>query len=172
MRTGLWKLGGAKNEENVLTPFVPASLSDATNIREVILEFKGGEHILNDTFLPPFVAYGNIAYSSNYFLVSFQKLRRVELSVPQPYFRPGDWSPLYYDREKKYVDGIRMANDRLGVLAKLLTVPALQIQEGDWMVGDQRQAMNAREEWFWQAEEGSFLNKSRIPAYERDKIFY
>jgi hypothetical protein len=164
MKRGLWKIGGSKNAESLLTLMIPASLSDAANIREVILEFKGGENIMNDNFLPPFVAYGNTAYSSNYFLLSFQKLSRVELSVPQPYFTQGDWFPLYYDRERKYFDGIKMANDRLGVPAKLSTVLALQIREGDWKEEDEQQAMNAREEWFWQAEEGSFLKEPRVPA--------
>jgi hypothetical protein len=128
MKRGLWKIGGSKSEESLLTPMIPASLSDAANIREVILVFKGCENIMNINFLPPFVTYGSTTCSSNYFLVSFNKLRRAELSVPQPYFRQGDWSPLYYyDRGKKYFHSIKMANDRLCVPTKLPTVPALQI---------------------------------------------
>jgi hypothetical protein len=50
---------------------IPTSLSEAANIREVILKFKGGENIMNIHFLLPFVTYGSTTYSSNYFLVSF-----------------------------------------------------------------------------------------------------
>jgi hypothetical protein len=52
------------------------------------------------------------------------------------------------------------------------TVPALQIREGDWKEEEEWQVMNAREEWFWQAGEGSFLKEPRVPAYEVDKIFF
>ena len=32
--------------------------------------------------------------------------------------------------------------------------------------------MNLREEWFWLAEEGSFLKEPRVPACEVDKTFF
>ncbi|PMD52335.1 uncharacterized protein K444DRAFT_258833 [Hyaloscypha bicolor E] len=65
-----------------------------------------------------------------------------------------------------------MANDRLCVQTKLSTVPALQIREGDWKEEEEWQVMNLREEWFWLAEEGSFLKEPRVPAYEVDKTFF
>jgi len=171
MKTGLWQLGGSKNEESLLTPIVPASLSEATNIREVILEFKSYHRWYEQTVIPPFIAYGNISYSSNYFLVSFQKLRRVELIVPQPWFTPANLWSVDHSGELRYRDGIKLVNIRLGVLGKMLTVPALQIQGDDQMQEDEENALNAREEWFWQAEEGAFLKEPKIPANERDKIF-
>ena len=131
MKVGLWKVGGSKDEENRLTLIAPASLSDATNIREVILEFYKDHHWWSKTVIPPFVAYGNISYSSNYFLVSFRKLRRVELSVPQPWFTPANWwrTTVLQDHEGlRYREGIDLLNVRLGVLGKMSTVPALQNQ--------------------------------------------
>ncbi|KAE9381214.1 hypothetical protein N431DRAFT_551368 [Stipitochalara longipes BDJ] len=168
MSTGLWKVGGSTNEESVLTPIIPATLSDSKNIREVILDFVQRS---DDVVIPPFIEYGSIAYSSNYFLVNFKILQRVEMGLPQPHFRRRDLEFLQDGRESSYMNGIKMVNDRLGVPGKLLTVPALQIQESD-VEEDELRAMNGREVWFWQAAKGMFLKPRKMRDITEDFLFY
>lgn len=175
MKEGLWKLGVPKDEESVLTPNPPASLSDASNIRELILEFKDKGNF--ETF-PPFILYGSVEYSSNYLLTSFHKLRRVDLVLPTQNFDivNDNWI-LIQDREEKVADGIKKANARLGVPAKLSRVTALHIEDDDFMEQTMapwqqwQQWLGSHDEWFWQAEEGSFLKEPasktpKLPPYE------
>jgi hypothetical protein len=174
MKKGLWKVGVSRDEESFLAHIRPAStsistvsLADATNIRVVIVEYKSEDVVTYATF-PPFIGFGNMAYSSNYFLIAFQTLRRVELILSRPYWN-GDPSlaNLYYNYEMRYGEGIRLANERLGVSGKLSRVPALHFEDGDPTAEDLWEAANLREEWFWQAERGTFLKPPRPPCYTR-----
>ena len=155
MSTGVFKVGSGTEE--TLTPKMP-TLSDATNIREVTLVFKRG---LNDIVIPPFIEYGNISYSANYFLIPFERLQRVQIGVPQPWFRKKDSETLQAEKEESYMSGIKMVNSRLGVLGKLLWVPALQIEEDPWVPEEESRVMYSIEGWFWQAAEGTFLKSSK-----------
>jgi hypothetical protein len=165
MKEGLWKLGVLKDEESVLTPIPPASLSDASNIREVILDFKNSY-----SGIPPFLSYGSVAYSLNYFLTSFGKLRRVDLILPRTNLSISGLPNL--EREDKVDEGIKMANARLGVPAKLSSILALHIKDGiDASVDQWSQWLELGDEWFWQAEEGLLLKApalkpARPPPYE------
>ena len=149
MRSGLWDLASTQSEERLL--------SDASNIREVTLEFKHEGY--SGTF-PPFVVHGGVSYSPNYFLTSFQKLTRVVLSLPSPPLNGNAF--MHHLREEAVADGLKMAISRLGATPKLSRVLALHIQ-GDEQVLDEslQRAWAARDEWFWQAEQGYYLKEPR-----------
>jgi hypothetical protein len=77
MECGLWKIGVSKEDQTVLTPFVPATLADAENIREVTLEFPAR----NGNATSAFVFHGGMHYHFNYFL-RFEKMVKVTLLTP------------------------------------------------------------------------------------------
>jgi hypothetical protein len=130
MHTGVWNLDVSKGEENFLTPVPQARLSDATNIRSVILDFRAA-----DTELLPFFPHGGMAYSFNFFLSDFHKLKGVELDLP---FRPKtEDQEVDSLREKKLSDSIELGNSRLGTGAKLSIVTAYHFwhESHDFEVG-------------------------------------
>jgi hypothetical protein len=168
MSNGLWEVGGSKLRvsNSDATDKTHTSLSDAENIRVVIIEYPSNGELGTHAAFPPFISFGNVSYSSNYFLLLFQNLKRVELILPKPYSDGGSlWTPLYDRWESIYGGGIELANERLGVLGKLSTVSALHFEEEGPTMENLMQATQLREVWFWQAEEGLFLKPPRPPPY-------
>jgi hypothetical protein len=174
MSKGLWEVGGSKSRLSNFdaTDKTHTSLSDAANIREVTIEYQNEGELGTCAAFPPFISFGNMSYSSNYFLVPFQNLKRVELILPKPYSDGGTlWMSLYNYWEKVYSVGIGLANDRLGVLGKLSTVSALHFEEEGPTMEDLMEATKLREVWFWQAEEGLFLKPPRPPPYTPNPFY-
>lgn len=166
MSKGLWEVGGSKSRlsNSDATDKTQTSLSDAEKIRVVIIEYQGEGDLGTCAAFPPFISFGNMSYSSNYFLVPFQNLKRVELVLPKPYSDGGNlWAPLYDYWEGIYGVGIGLANERLGVLGKLSTVSALHFEEVGLIMDGPMEATQLREVWFWQAEEGLFLKPPPRP---------
>jgi len=132
MSKGLWGVGGSKSRlsSSDATDKTQTSLSDAENIRVVIIEYQSKGELGAYAAFPPFISFGNMSYSSNYFQVPFQNLKRVKLILPKPYSEGGTlWAPLYDYWEGIYGVGIGLVNERLGVLGKLSTVSALHFDE-------------------------------------------
>jgi hypothetical protein len=179
MRTGLWQLGASKDVENTGTSKrIPsaslsadrngprASLKDAKNIQVVIMEFKRPfEH----GSYAPFTTFAKVTYHSNYFLLPFQNLKRVAMVLPSPYL-DGRGRRRREDCEMIYSNGIRLANNKLGVPGKLSRVSELHLEVGHWGHEDEERARDLREEWFWQADEGSFLKPVTPPVKWKDRL--
>lgn len=152
MKEGLWKIIIRKDNKRYLISSPPASISNARNIREVILEFK---YKSSNNVLLPFISHENVEFNLNYFLVHFQHLRRVDLVLPD------DWKAAAHTRqlERKLAQCIRIVNSRLGLLARLITVPALYSEEEeDGEPCESRLALlRSHDCWFWHAEDGRYL---------------
>jgi hypothetical protein len=155
--TGLWKLGVPKEGDNFSTPMRQARLSDATNIRSVVLDFTGGV----DEDLVPFVSHGMVAYSFNFFLSDFHTLKRVELKLPDRSSTPDEEVNLL--RKKRLSDAIELGNSRLGTGAKLSSVTAFHFWHN--FLNDEAlfwlDEMESRDNWFWLANEGCFLTSKK-----------
>jgi hypothetical protein len=146
LHTGLWKLGVPQEVETSLTPTSQARISDATNIRSVILDFDMWRPIDED--LVPFVSHGGVTYSFNLFLSDFHTLKRVELGLGYRIFAGKEEDLL---RQKRLSDSIELGNSRFGTGAKLSTVTAIHIPE------DAPEGLEFEANWFWKADEGCFL---------------
>jgi hypothetical protein len=157
LHTGLWELGFSKEEEGALSPRCQASLSDATNIRSVVLDFRGRI----DEDLVPFVSHGGVAYSFNFFLSDFHTLKRVELELPDRSSTTDEEVNLL--RKKRLSDAIELGNSRLGSGAKLSSVTAFHVwyNASDDEVEFWLDEMECRDKWFWQADEGCFLTSKK-----------
>lgn len=140
-----------------MSPIRQARLSDATNIRSVVPDFRGGV----DADLVPFVLHGGIAYSFNFFLSDFHTLKRVELELPDRSSTPD--GEVNLQRKKKLSDAIELGNSRLGMGAKLSSVTAFLVWHNafDDEVQFWLDEMECRDKWLWQADEGYFLTSKK-----------
>jgi len=152
MNEGLWELGVSKDDGIIRTDFIPATLADATNIREVILEFPYERGFV----ALPYVYLGGVKYHFNYFLAKFHDLKKVTLRLLGPNSLLSDM------RQYEIFCAIRSGNSKLKTGAKLMTVTAYHIGEDEDGIPDiDLSALGCRDEWFWEAEEGMFLLSSK-----------
>jgi hypothetical protein len=152
MNEGLWELGVSKDDETIRTDFIPATLADAFNIQEVILEFAYEHRFV----AVPYVYLGGVKYHFNYFLAKFHDLKKVTLRLLGPN------SLLSGMREDEIFTAIRSGNSKLKTGAKLMSVTAYHVGEDEDRIPEMDLAeLECRDEWFWEAEEGGYLLPSR-----------
>jgi len=152
MNKGLWELGISKEDKTVRTDFILATLADATNIREITLEFR----YENGFVAIPYVYLGGMRYHFNYFLSKFHDLKKVTLRLLGPN------SLLSGMREDEIFTAIRSGNSKLKTGAKLMRVTAYHVgEDGDRIPEMDLGELECKDEWFWEAEEGEYLLPSR-----------
>ena len=172
MHQGLFRINHPDVDPSAMEPaFVPCTLSYATNIRHLVIEFRNSrtsEDIL------PFTPFGQVTFSPNYFIAPFLKagLKRVEMALPERSLTRDSYELLL--REKKLDFGIKGLNVKLGVVGCLESVGAGYEERDDrfeehldWMGEDnsweerELSKLEGRERWFWKAAEGNFLGEVR-----------
>ncbi len=176
MHTGLWKVGSAKDYSDKLTSplhaIIPATISDATNIHQLIVEFIAEHEHEN---ILPFVAFGQVTFSLNYFVAPFKSLERLEMVLPRRSITMDPFVVLL--REKKLEYGIKMTNSRLKTVGRLEMVPALSADDDDleeqgifvatdqpngWYVAD----LESRDRWFWVPDGKWYLGEDKFKPKE------
>lgn len=148
MRDGLFRLDTSAE----LWPTSAAVISDATNIREVILDFADTVPIR----ISPRISYGAVSYHFNYFLRPFRLLHRVEFCYP--------WSPTN-DDVSSFDPEIDKGNSHLKSHAKLSSIRAEHREDDAWRLPFAPSLVpweqwESRDNWFWQADEGKYLKNS------------
>lgn len=170
MHTGLWKVGSAKDDSDNLTPplhaIILAAIADATNIRQLVVEFKAEPEHEN---ILPFVAFGQVTFSLNYFVAPFKSLKRVEMVLPRRSVTMDPFVVLL--REKKLEYGIKITNSKMRTVGRLDRVAALNIDEGleeedseferDEFDGEAVVELEAWARWFWVPDGEWYLGEDR-----------
>jgi len=129
MHQGLFRINHPDVDLPAMEPaFIPCTLSCATNIRHLVIDFKGSrtsEDIL------PFTPFGRVTFSPNYFIAPFLKagLKRMEMLLPERSLTRDSYVLLL--REKKLEFGIKGLNMKLGVVGCLESVNAGYEQDDD-----------------------------------------
>ncbi|PVH85774.1 hypothetical protein DL98DRAFT_650724 [Cadophora sp. DSE1049] len=177
MHQGLFRINHPDADASTTAPaFVPCTLSSATNIQHLVIEFKftSSENII------PFTPFGRVTFSPNYFITPFlnQGLKRVEMAMPRRSVTTDVYMLLL--REKKLEFGIKGLNAKMGVVGRLEGVGAAyeeREEEGEeglnghddvgedelWEL-EKLVELEWRERWFWEAAEGSYLGEVRKVA--------
>ncbi|KAL2072641.1 hypothetical protein VTL71DRAFT_11984 [Oculimacula yallundae] len=162
MHKGLWRVRNPGTETMYSPEREPATISDATNIRKLLIQFES-ERETEDII--PFTAFGQVTFSLNYFITSFKQLKVVEMILPARSVSQGPYVKLL--REKKFDFGIKGINSRMGVVGRLRAVRALCHTEGLDEHDSRIQALldilrlESGERWFWEANDGCFLGGRR-----------
>ncbi|KAH7364111.1 hypothetical protein BKA65DRAFT_129843 [Rhexocercosporidium sp. MPI-PUGE-AT-0058] len=172
MHQGLWAVRhpDADTTSNTTPTYTPATIADAKNIRNLVVEFTSDpktEDIL------PFIAFGQVTFSLNYFIAPFKALTRAEMVMPRRSVARDGYVLLL--REKKMEFGIKGINSKMGAVGRLESVAAfcevggdeggledggnLNVVEEEMMELGELAELEARDRWFWETREGCFLGE-------------
>jgi hypothetical protein len=151
LRTGLFKINAPTVHEST------ALISDATNVRELTLEFPNSTPEHSPTIF--YVSHGSISYHFNYFIKTFGVLDRIEIITRWTSSDGNEWDSL--------TRGIALGNSYLKSKAKLSSVigrydPEELVDPINMMLDgilDYSFMLEPElwDRWFWQAEEGNYL---------------
>lgn len=156
MNEGLWNLIQPLQDASFLTPFITPSLDKAINIRKLTLHFKVEPE--NEDILP-FVAFGRVTFSLNYFIAPFKWLKRVEMVIPKRSCSTDEYCLLLRERKLSY--GINLSNSKLRVPARLMMVPALCVEDDDTLNATASTELESLNRWFWEVEGDNYLGQTQ-----------
>ncbi|KAH7417398.1 hypothetical protein BKA64DRAFT_702167 [Cadophora sp. MPI-SDFR-AT-0126] len=177
MHQGLFRINHPDTDTPAPAPvFMPCTLSAATNIRHLVLEFKFSTSTEN---ILPFTPFNPVAFSPNYFITPFLSggLKRVEMVMPRRSLTEDVYVLLL--REKKLEFGIKGLNVKMGVVGRLGSVGAgyeerggegeegmdghgdVEDEDDEFWESNKLLELEGRESWIWEADVGSFLGEEK-----------